>query len=279
MSNSVKHFALVVFLALLAPLPAAHSAVLTFDPMVSTNFDSMTAAQAISTLTPPWTGTNPSSIVATGPSGSGNSSSKAITATGGTKLTAVSPQQSLPTAFTDATTGDMLYFSASLLKNGGEGSVLFNSSNAATGTAGITLGGFGMAANIPANGGGQFTYYTSSGLRTSTAAPTRDTWYEMALVVRLDTTNYANSLGYLYYRAAGATEFTLLPEFEGGMKMSWWTSSLNATDFAYYRIDNARNGLQIDNLSVGMVVPEPSVSMLSGAALSTLGFFATRRKK
>jgi len=278
MSGSVKHFAFVVLLALLAPLPAAHCVVLTFDPMVTTNFNSMTSGQAISTLTPPWTGAGASSIVAAVPAGTGNSSAMAITAPGAVNLTALSPQQILPSAFTSATTGDTLYFSAWLLHNGGGGSVVFNSSDASSGYD-STLGGFGIAGGSGRN----FTYLAPNAggalaFANSSIIAGRNTWYEMALVIRLDTTNSENSLGYLYYRAAGDTEFSVLPEFNG-MQMSWWTSSLNATDFAYYRIDNARNGFQFDNFSAGMVIPEPSVGMLSGAALITLSFFAMRRKK
>ena len=271
MRSSVKHSALLVLLALLAPLPAAHCVELTFDPQVTTNFDNMTEGQAISTLAPPWTGTGASSIMAAVPASTGNSSAMAIHAPGTTRIGALSPQQTLPSAFTSATTGDTLYFSAWLLKNGGGGSVVFNSNSLASGYT-FTLGGFGITEGAK----GYFTYLTDVNgdnlpeLATSTILAERNTWYEMALVIRLDATNHANSLGYLYYRAEKHTEFTVLPEFNG-VKMSWWSSGFNATDFAYYRIDSARNSFQIDNLSVGIVAPKPSVGMLSGEVGITLG--------
>ncbi len=261
MSYSFKHFALVGLLALLAPLPTAHCVELTFEPMATTNFDNMAEGQAISTLTPPWTETGESSIVATMPAGTGNASDMVIHAPGTTRIGALSPQQVLPSAFTGATTGDTLYFSAWLLKNGGGGSVIFNSNSLASGYT-FTLGGFGIAEGAT----GYFTYLTDADgdglpeLANSATIAERNTWYEVALVIRLDATDYANSLGYLYYRAAEDLEFTVLPEFNG-VKMSWWTPSFSATDFAYYRIDSARNHFQIDNLSVGRVVPKPSVGM------------------
>ncbi len=284
MIYSFKHFILVGLLALLAPLPAAHCAVLTFNPMATTNFDNMTAGQAITSLTPSWTGigwtgTGASSMVAAKPAGTGNSSAMAINASGGTKIGALSPQQSLPSAFTDATTGDTLYFSAWLIHNGGGGSVVFNSGSSASGYT-FTLGGFGITEGATR----RFTYLMDTNgdgvpeLITSGVEPDRNAWYEIALVIELDATDYANSLGSLYYRKAGELEFIVLPEFDG-VKMSWWTPDLNATDFAYYRLDSARNNFQIDNLSVGMVIPEPSMGMLSGAALIALALLRYTRKK
>jgi len=278
MNNLVKHSTLVVLLALLAPLPAAHCVELTFDPMVTMNFDNMTEGEAIDTLTPPWIGAGASSIVAAVPAGAGNSSAMAVNAPGTTRMGALSPEQILPSAFTSTAAGDTLYFSAWLLKNGGGGSVVFNSNSLASGYT-FTLGGFGVAEGAI----GYFTYLTDANgdgvpeLANSATVALRNTWYEIALVIRLDATNYANSLGYLYYRAVGDAEFSVLPEFNG-VQMSWWTSSFNATDFAYYRFDSVRNNFQIDNLSVGKVVPGPSVGMLSGAAGIALEPLCNARK-
>lgn len=273
MSNSVQHFALVVLLALLAPLSTAHCVVLEFDPMVTTDFEDMTEGQAISTLTPPWTGSGAPSIVAAVPAGTGNSSDMAIQVPGVTVRTAVSPQQSLPSAFTGATTGDTLYFSAWILSNGGYGTLAFNVGDSTSLLANNTLGGFGLTSSATPR---YFTYFIDADkdgepeLATSSVSIQANTWYEMALVVTLDATDFTNSLGYIYYRAAGDAEFTALPEFNG-VQMSWWSSSFNATDFGYYRISGARYDVQFDNLSAGMVVPEPSTSILLGAAILSLG--------
>lgn len=283
MSNTAKHYAsaVLVLLALLAPLSAARGAVLTFDPMATINFDTMTAGHAISTLTPPWTSAGASSIVAVKPTdGAGNTSAMAITAPGTSALFALSPQQSMPAAFTGATTGDTLYFSAWVIHNGGGGNISLSSSGEMSGYKDV-LGGFGIAGGA----GRHFTYLApnASGdlaYKNSTIIANRNDWYQMVLVIQLDTTNAGDSLGYLYYRNAKTdTEFTLLPEFANGLQMSWWTSAFNATDFAYYRLDNTRNNFQFDNFSAGMVIPEPSVTLLSGAALITLAFFAVRRRK
>lgn len=269
MRNSVTHSGLVALFALLASIPAAHSTVLNLTPAATATFDDMTDGQTIDTLTPPWTGPGASTIEAALPSGIGNSSPLAITAPGSIRLGALSPEQSLPEAFSNATTTDTLYFSAWLLHNGGGGSIVFNSNNLASGYT-FTLSGFGIAEGAARN----FTYLADTNgdglpeLTNSAAIAERNAWYEMALVIRLDTTNFENSLGYLYYRKTTDTEYTLLPEFENGVKMSWWSSSFNITDFAYFRIDSARNHFQIDNLSVGFINPAPNLSLRSEASVT-----------
>ncbi len=271
MKTKSKHSLLAIAHILLASIPTAYSAVLTLDPMMSTNFDSMTEGQTVNTLSPAWTGSGASSIFATTPASTGNSSAMAITAPGAVRLSAVGPQQTMPSSFTNATTGDSLYFSSWIIRNTGGGTIVFSSNSDVDGYSG-SLVGFGITSGSL----GYFTYLADSNsdgvpeLVDSSVVVDRNTWYEIAFVITLDTSNYSNSLGYFYYRAAGAAEFTVLSEFNG-VKMSWWNETLNTTDFSYYRIERARNNVQFDNISAGMVIPEPSGYALFGFAVVALG--------
>lgn len=239
---------------LLASSPLAQCIELNLKPAVTIKFDQLGEGQAIDTLSPPWTGADASLILAVHPEAYENSSMMVITAPGTKRLGAFSPPQTLPPSFTDTPNGSTLYFSAWLLRNRGGGNILFNSNLLIEGYA-STLGGFGITGG-PSS---YFTYFTdeggSPGLASSSIVADRHKWYEIVLAVKINSVEHSSSVGYLYYRALGETEYNVLPEFNG-VRMSWWGSEFNATHFTHFRIHGARNNIQIDNLSVGNIASE-----------------------
>lgn len=248
-------------------LTGANAATLTFQPSVTENFETLGIGNPVSDIG--WTGSTNYFLGAV--PRSGNPSNIALeVAADNTRRVVWSPGQS-PTF-----TGDTLYFSAqfNIINNGESGArVQIASTNTGGSTAAGKLGGFGITDTVSHT----FSFYDAGigGWVYSDVSAAANTWYELALVIELNPTTLSNSLGYLYYRTVGQEEFTIVPEFNG-YQMSWYTADLNASDFAYWRIENARVSAQLDNFAAGMVVPEPTTALL--ISLSLFAFLSRRRR-
>lgn len=267
--NSVPSLCGIVVLVLFVFLNDGKAASLIFDPTVTIDFESLDIGQPISEVG--WTASGAAVMTGAVPR-AGDPSSRAIqTDAGTTKRVAWSPEQE------PDFTSNTLFFSAWVnMTNDSESGARVQIAKSTAGGSGSLdkLGGFGI---VDANDK-DFAFYdasTASWIYSEVKA-SPNVWYEMALVVELNPSAWGQSLGYLYYRTADASEFTLLPEFDG-YQMSWYTESLNASHFAYWRIEHARVNVQLDNFSAGMVVPEPRAAMLLGLSLGVLLFLRRRR--
>lgn len=246
-----KSFLLSLSLCALLPVSATWGVELNLQPASSIQFDQAELGQTIGQLNPPWEGSGATEIVVAEPAGTGHPGGKVIMVPGTKRLTGLSAEQTLPEALTRPAKGTWLYFSASLLKNGGGGSITFHTNRALTGYM-FTLAGFGIAEGRH----GYITFLADSDgdgmpeMNNSSVVAKRNSWYEIVLAVDYNAQDPAASLGYLYYRELPEKEYTVIPEFNG-VKLSWWNPGFNATHFAFYRIDAARNNLQIDNLAMG----------------------------
>ncbi len=219
-----------------------------------------------------WTGGGASTLFGTAPLYTGNPSSYVVQASGTVKLTAVSPAQTMPEEFTNAATGELLYFSAWIVKNGGGGGVVF-STNSSASLYGSVIAGFGIADGA----NGTFTYFNGTSMAFSSVVAGRNIWYELVYVIDFNREDPGLSLGYLYYRDLNTSTYEIVPEVNG-LQLTWLANAnQNLLDFAYYRIDGARNNMQLDHFSVGQVIPEPStVAVLLTGAISLVYF---RRKR
>lgn len=269
MKYCIKSLLLSILFSVLGSV-GSHAASLTLESYNTITFEDL-GDQPLSNATPPWTGAGAPILTGTVATGTGNTNSNVVQAPGSTRYTAVSPAQSLADDFKNATTGELLYFSAWMLKNGGEGGVIF-STNDSSGNLNNAIVGFGMGANAT----GAFTYFNGTSLVSSSVLPKRNNWYELVYVIDYNRENPALSLGYFYYREVGTETYYVIPEVNG-VTLTWLNESRNPTDFSYYRIEAARNNTQFDNFSVGIVIPEPG----SAAALGVAGilFAVFRRKK
>lgn len=255
--QSLKPAFLSLTLCTFLSVRAAQGVELNLQPASQIRFEQAELGQTIGSLSPAWEGSGAQVIEIADAAGEGNNGSKVICVPGIKRMTGMSPEQILPESFKKASNGTRLYFSAWLLKNGGGGAISFLSNNVLSGYT-FTLAGFGIAEGRH----GYISYLSDSDhdgtpeMNNSSVIAKRNQWYEMVLAVDFNEQKPEESLGYLYYRELGQKEYTVVPEFDG-VKLSWWSSGFNGTHFAYYRIDAARNNLQIDNLSTGIVTSKP----------------------
>jgi len=254
-------------------LTLASSAALVAETLILNPYNTITfeelGNQTLDTIG--WSGAGASTITGT-KSLTGNPHPYAIQAPGSTKLTAVSPEQTMPEDFTNAATGELLYFSAWIVKNGGGGGVVFSTNSSAT-LYGSVIAGFGIADGA----NGTFTYFNGTSMAFSSVVAGRNIWYELVYVIDFNREDPGLSLGYLYYRDLNTSTYEIVPEVNG-LQLTWLANAnQNLLDFAYYRIDGARNNMQLDHFSVGQVIPEPStVAVLLTGAISLVYF---RRKR
>lgn len=214
-----------------------------------------------------------SSIVASAPAQPHvNPSSVVMTPSGTDRRAAFSPSQTVSPSFD---IGDTLYFSAwiYMINSSTSGArIQIASENTGGSTSSGKLGGFGiMDTSTDA-----FSFYTIDSEGTgawiqSETKATRQAWYEVVMAIEINTEDVSKSLGYLFVRnhTAGETGYTLIEDL-AGIEMSWFTEEHNpANSFQYWRVENFRNGAQVDNLIAGtavMNIPEPGsvVSVLGG---------------
>lgn len=122
------------------------------------------------------------------------------------------------------------------------------------------LGGFGVM-DTPTTVEGEkkkhrITFYdpTQGGWIYSALTVRPNTWYEFLLVVNLERENPGKSSASLYFRTPEDLDYQEVPEFQNH-SMSWYTSDHNASHFAYWRIENARTNVRLDNFTAGSIKP------------------------
>lgn len=248
------------------------------------DFESLAIGAPAKTGTENWTAwTGSATTTGSAPRNTGNTSNVALTAPAATgaseRQTGFSPVQGDPFTSSDST----LYFSAwfNRINNASSGArLVLDYGN--VGSGGMKLGGFG----VMDSSGSKIALWTWDSTANSGAggpvwvqsdvSAVSNVWYEIALVIQIDSSDISKSLGSLYYRdvTSGQTDFTLVTFNNGAttsFEMSWFTSGQNARDsFAYWRYESFQGSAQIDNLATGVVVPEPSAALLGGCALLLL---------
>lgn len=274
-SPKTRHLSLLIASVLSAASLVATQASTSMDDYIVRNridFETLEIGASPTTGTDNWAAWTGSSLVkGAAPSAPAkNTSQVALAAPGTTRLAGFSDQQVNPFTAED----DTIFFSAWIYRaSGSSGARLLIGDTNTGGAIDHRLGGFGivdLATPTFALYDGATNDWISSDLKAS-----NNSWYEVALVIKIDNSDISKSLASLYVRniTANQDEFSLVTFNEGAtteLEMSWFTDEWNARDhFAYWRYYNFRSDAQIDNLTAGVIaIPEPSSAALGMGGLA-----------
>lgn len=239
----------IVAACAVAAFATAHARVMDFDPAATIDFETLPLEHPIRELG--WTG-NADSFTGVD---AGGENGTAIQAADTERKVAWSPRQ------TPVFKGNTLYFSTWMRvrdSNESGARILITSTTEGGSSATGKLGGYGIM-DTPAEVAGErkkhrFAFYdpNNDGWLYSSLTATPGVWHELVLVVEVNESEPGKSSGSLYYRTVGEPEFVDVPEFQN-YPMTWHGDGHSIADFAHWRIENARNGVQLDNFSTGSV--------------------------